>query len=320
MEIKYKYLLIISIISSILILITFNKRKKLLNNSILIANTEYIENTNYYQKKLHIYKLLKFLIIILYIISFISSYLLIGRLSIKNTNNYSNDIYFCLDVSSNLDELNLQIMNNLLKSNKIYHNTNYGISIFNASSAIISPLTHDYKYIKYQFKMIIKSIKVNNPSIYGEYNKPDYLLLKNYIVSGTTYDYQTKGTSLIGDGLTSCINNINKRKNNNKILILTTDNKTSGIETTSIIEAYKIAKKEKIKIISITPENINNKNKKELTYISDKVFSLKSNKKLIKYLDKNIISNKSSEDIPFIPFIILYVSINLIIILKKVII
>ena len=319
MEIKYKYLLIISIILSIIFSIVSSNKKHILKDTFFIANTEYIENTDYFKQRLIIYKFLKTIITIFYIISLICIFLLIGRLSIKDTNNYPNDILLCLDVSANIDKSNLDLVNNLLNTKNIYKNTNYGISIFNTSSAIISPLTHDYNYIKNELKTIKKSIQVNNPDKYGKYNKNDYLLLKNYIVSGTTYNYQEKGTSLIGDGLNTCINNINKSVNKNKIIILSTDNSSAGKETISIKEAHKKAKENNIKIISIIPENINEINKKELRDISNKIFYSNQNRRLNNYLIDNI-NNNNSKDIPTIPIVILTISISITILLKKVII
>lgn len=318
MEIKYKLLSLILIIVTI-ILISI-KKKKTLNNIILIANTDYIKESNYYKKINIIYKSLKILIIILYIISFILLFLLIGRLSIKDNNTYNNDINICLDVTSNIDETNYNLTNIILNNKKILENSNTTISIFNTTTVTLSPLTNDYNFIMNELSLINKSIKVNNPEIYGPYNKKDYLLLKNYIVSGTTYNYEEKGTSLIGDGLISCLNNYDLSNKHQKILLFSTDNETKGKETYNIEDGYKIAKKYNIKIISIIPQNIKDKNKNSLINISDKILYFNQNNELIKII-KSYKNNKSeSTDIPTIPFIILYVSLILIIIIKKVII
>ena len=330
MEIKYPYIMIILIMILIFYLIVSKKNIKYTTGS-KIANTFYLKNTNYYKKKIRQYKVIKYISTFLFISAFITSILLISRITKETTYNselYNRDIFLCMDVSSSVDELNIELVDSLKNMVRNLHQERFGISIFNTSSVTLVPLTDDYEYVINTLNEIKNSIRINN----SEYEKDDdNLYAKSYIYSGTIERNKQRGSSLIGDGLASCIYNFNNtNKDRTKIIIFSTDNNLSGTPLLSLEDAINLGKNKGIKIFGIASKNIEYENKKEfqnLLFKSNEKYydhSESTTNSIINDIEKTSKSqlkiNKTRNiDTPEIPFIILLISIiGLIYISKKV--
>lgn len=313
MRIKYIYVFIISTLLIIVYLLTHNK-KRAFNNGSKIANTDYLKNTHYYKIKLYKYIIIRTLYNLIFITAIISSLLLLGRLSKLSLKSETNtDIIFCIDVSSSLDKENKTIIKHYQQIAESLTNTRIGITIFNTSAATISPLTNQHEYIIENLKYLDKSLKSKDSK---------QLYTKNFSISGTMNNYETDGTSLVGNGLISCSYNFNKQTNN-KLIILSTDNISLGQENIDIKQAAHKIKKQNIKIIPLIPKEISADKRKELESISSITGSNKYTNNNIKVLINNINKDtnkkhKYLDDIPTIPFIILLSAIIILYILKKV--
>ena len=302
------------IVITLLIIYFIYRRKK--NHNIkkdnLIANSEYLKNTKYMKRKIIIYKIINTIII-----TIITGCIIIRRPYYKY-NNKQNEIIFCIDTSSSTDKLNKEVMNDLKRNYRLLYNDQIGIIIFNTSQVTLSPLTKDHNYTYNIINNIEKSIELNNNN-----KETDNYYLKNYIISGTLIQADTKGTSLINNGLNYCINSISYKTKNNKNIILITDNKNEGINNISINQLNKKKKKHNIKIYTVIPSNI--ENKEQLQKLSNKTnikiykYSNKTIKRIIKNINNNKKKNIYIQDKPTIPFIILFINIIVLIILKKVI-
>lgn len=286
MTIKYKIIPIITIIIFIIIFI-FSKSKY--NKGSKITNLDFLQKSKYYKSKIIQYTIIKITIIILLFISVIQVSLLLSKPISITKSSSNNNVILCMDVSSSTDNLNLEIIDNL-KEVIDKSNNNYGITIFNTSAVTLSPITADKNYNKETLDNIKKSIIMNNS------NNNNDLYIRDYIISGTLNERDKRKTSLIGDGLLSCINEYNNSYQN-KNIILITDNKVSGKEILSREDALKIAKKNNIKVYNISNNN--------LQHISNQI-SKNSNK-----------INIYNED-PTIIFIILFTTTSLFILVKKV--
>lgn len=286
MTIKYKIIPIITIIIFIIIFI-FSKSKY--NKGSKITNLDFLQKSKYYKSKIIQYTIIKITIIILLFISVIQVSLLLSKPISITKSSSNNNVILCMDVSSSTDNLNLEIIDNL-KEVIDKSNNNYGITIFNTSAVTLSPITADKDYNKETLDKIKNSIIMNNS------NNSNNLYIRDYIISGTLNERDERNTSLIGDGLLSCINEYNNSYQN-KNIILITDNKVSGKEILSREDALKIAKKNNIKVYNISNNN--------LQHISNQIN--KNSKKI----------NNYNED-PTIIFIILFTTTSLFILVKKV--
>lgn len=328
MELKYPLIFFAGILLIIFLNFKFKKKNKKYLSGRKIANTSYIKQTSYYQKKLKEYKLVSKLIQIVSLISIILSLFLISRptkIDSINNSNYSRDIFLCMDVSSSVDELNYELVKNLKSTVNSLKGERFGISIFNTSSVTLVPLTDDYDYVLSTLDNINNSIKNANNDL------DDYdFYINNYITSGTLVDSETRGSSLIGDGLSSCIYSFSNSDNDRtKIIIFSTDNDLQGTPIVSLSEAAKISKNKNITVYGIGTKIMDEEDRIEFKNAVEKTSgafydeSSSSVKKIVNNIEKKSKSllEKQNEtiktDIPKIPFIILVVSISILIILNK---
>ncbi len=336
MELRYPILMIIIIILIILYLVFFKRKKCKYTNGTKIANTEYIKNTDYYQKRLKIYNILKRILYILFGSGIIASIVLITRLAkveTQNTFQYNRDIFLCMDVSSSVDELNLEIVKTLENTVKELNGERFGISIFNTSSVILTPLTDDYDYVIETLELIGEAIEAVNDTTTSISDYDNYLYLANYIISGTLDGLESRGTSLIGDGLASCVYDFSNLEDTDRtrIIILSTDNELAGSPLVTLETAAKISNSKKVKVYGIGTKYMSQENslsfKSAVESTGGKYYehSSKTVDNIVSDIDntsKSLLQNQVETkvlDIPEIPFIILLISIIGIITLRKVV-
>ena len=147
----------------------------------------------------------------------------------------------CIDISTSVDYLNENLLEELKKTVDELHGERFGIVIFNTSPVLLSPLTDDYEFIKEQLDMIDKSLKVRNSEDDSDLYSTDlssmydWLYYEGYITSGTLVGNEQRGSSLIGDGLAAAACDFSdKDKTRTKIMIFSTDNDIQGNPVVSI--------------------------------------------------------------------------------------
>lgn len=331
MELRYPLIVIILIIAFICYIFFEKKRKVKFIKGTKIANTNYIKNTDYYKNKIKKYNTITKILKSCCLVSIIISIILIGRLAKiekLNLNEYNRDIFLCMDISKSVDDLNKELVETLKNTVKSLKGERFGISIFNTSSVTLVPLTDDYDYIIDTLDTIKQSIDYNN---FNNSNTTldDYdLYLKNYIVSGTLEGNEERGSSLIGDGLASCVYSFsNLEEERTRIIIFTTDNELEGTPLVTLDQATKISKKNGIKVFAIGTEYMVDENnfKESIESTRGKYFkySPSTTKEIVNDIEKTSKSLLNDQyetkvlDIPEIPFLILFISITLLIILKR---
>lgn len=255
MDVRYPFLIIIIIIVFVLYFLLFKKKKMIYTKGSKIANTKYIKDTDYYKNMIKKYNLYKISLYALFIICFICSSILLVRLSkvkVTNNNEYNRDIFLCMDVSASVDALNLDLIDSLKKTVNNLHGERFGISIFNTTSIVLVPLTEDYDYVTNVLDQIKKSINVNDSMRYGLYTDDEYLYTASYINSGTIEGNEVRGSSLIGDGLATCVYSFsNLDTDRSRIIILSTDNDLEGTPIVTLEKAAEISKSKNIKVFGV---------------------------------------------------------------------
>lgn len=332
MEIRYKILLfVLLLVIFILFSIKFNKAK--MTNKKPVANTLYVRETSIYKKLYKNYKIFYYLILVFCAIIMITSAILISRPykeKNKESGIYNRDIFLCMDVSTSIDENNLELINSYKKIIKQLDGERFGISIFNTSSVLLSPLTDDYTYVDGILNNLEKSILA-----YYDYGYDPENELVNYRFSGTLVGNEIKGSSLVPNGLTSCMNSFtNKDEERTRIIIFSTDNDQNGESLLTLDEASKIAKKKNIIVYGVSVEGIyanNNKEFKDAVLKTGGAFYKSSYNNSISKIVKSIETKSKAklkennktrkEDIPIYFFIPLILStVGLFYCVKKVII
>lgn len=204
MELMYPIAIIIMLVISIAIFFWKLKSKEKYTYGKKVANTKFVQETEYYKKKVRKYKNLTMLIKILYVACIVLTGILISRpikIITQSDEKYNRDVILSIDLSASQDEVNLEFVK---KFRKIISNLNgdrIGIILFNTAPIVYCPLTEDYNYIDECLGTIEKQLKLtieNGGSL--PYDKKDHsaqVLFEGGVVAGS----ETRGSSLIGDGL-----------------------------------------------------------------------------------------------------------------------
>lgn len=333
MELRWPFVIVLGIILLVgLFIFKYKKRKLEYLGGKRVSNTIYVKKLSLYQEILKRYKVLIVFIEGFFIATIIFCILLLSRPAFVDkirTDEYNRDIFLCMDVSTSVNTLNLEIVESLKETVRTLKGERFGITIFNSSAVTIVPLTDDYDYVESTLDQIAKSI--NAYSNYGISNRYDYY----YIFEGTLEGNTVYGPSLIGDGLVSCVNSFSKleeEEDRTRIAIFSTDNDVpvTSKPVFTMEEAGKYSKNHNVIVYGIATANIKPRNLTsfrnavEMTggelYQSSSGETVDSIVKNIEKTSKNFIEGKEETirtDIPEVPFIILLSCLLVLFILTK---
>jgi len=334
MELKNPLFLIFGITIFMIIIMLSKKNNKIDNNHIKIANTSFIKKTPYYQKKLKEYKILIYMTKIMCLLTLLATLVLGSRpskIEKNNTEEYNRDIFLCMDVSSSVDELNYQLVDKLITTVDSLKKERFGISIFNASSIILVPLTEDYEYVKSVLSDLKKAISLNvNLDEYNKYDNTEYLYLRNFLTGGTLENAANRGSSLISEGLASCVYSFpNLEEERSRIIIFSSDNDLAGIPLLSLEEAANISKEKNILVYGIGTTFMKEAARTEFKtavvktggkFYEEKTSSVSNIVNDIEKTSKSVLKKENQltkTDVPKIPFIIIVCCIFILFFLDK---
>lgn len=329
MAIRYPFVIIITLLVIIGIMFIFKKKIRSFKGGTKIANTSFIKSNEYFKKRLKYFKILSSILKSMCLSSIVICSILLSRVNkveTVNENEYKRDIFLCMDVSGSVDSLNYEISKNLQDIVKSLKGERFGISVFNASSVLLVPLTSDYDYILDSLGKLEKGF-----SMLEDFDKrdDDYFELFEYINSGTL---EGNGGSLIGDGLATCVYSfpdLDTDKDRTRIIILSTDNDLAGTPLLTLDEAATIAKKKNVKIYGIATDTTTNKNGQAFIEATKKTggeyykqgnLAIKEIVKDIEKQSKSLIKDNTKTyqiDVPEWPFIILFIAIVILIFLDS---
>lgn len=331
MELMYPFVILVIIVILIFVLVIKNKKDDKYKNGIKVANTQYIKSIPYYKEIVKKQKFFSAIVICFAIISIIFSSILIARpvtSKVTEETKYSRDIFLCMDVSTSVNDLNENLVSTLKDTVKNLQGDRVGISIFNTSSTLIVPLTDDYDYVLDTLENLQKALKVNNEA---DYKNEDFYYLQQYIRAGTLVGNPERGSSIISDGLASCVYNFpDLNENRSRIIIFSTDNEMSGEPIITLSEAANLCKEKNITVYPIAPSSVRKTDLEGLKSVAEvtggEVYTETTSNtttSIVKNINekaKSVIKTsvkKDKVDVPFIPFTILVCSILILVILDR---
>lgn len=338
MELRYPLLLIAGLLLIVGMFFLPNKKKGKFDKGTKIANTKYIKSSPYFQKKVEKYKKIVLTLKCLSIFSIIIAVILMSRpnkVDTKNAGNYNRDIVLCMDISASVYELDQELVKHYQNTVKSLKGERFAISIFNTTSVTLVPLTDDYEYVLDVLDKVDKGIHVSITPLdqidqEGISNK-DAIWYSHYISEGTVDKATERGSSIIGDGLASCVYNFsNLDEDRTRIIIFSTDNEDASKKPiTSLEEAASLAKKKGITVFTIGTKGIKPEYETPLKntiekyggkYYSENASSIADIINSIEKTSKSLLENRVETkkiDMPEIPFILLLGAITSFIILTK---
>lgn len=211
-------------------------------SDITIAHLERFTNLTSYSKFLRRYRLLAVLLVVCLAGAVVASFILTLRpasTDVIQPEQKNRDIMLCLDVSGSMVETDQQVMATFSKLAAGFDGQRLGLVVFDSSASTMFPLTDDYDFVKDRLNTLSEDLKSDN-----------YL---SDLYSGT---YEGEGSSLIGDGLASCVMRFdNLASNRSRSIILVTDNYVAGAQIVDLKQAGAFAKDKSIRVYGINPDD-----------------------------------------------------------------
>lgn len=274
MELMHPHFLYIglAVLVVALILSYILKRNNNYQGGIKVANTHLLYELDEFKKAKSKRKILSFFFQLSIVLAIISSLFLIARPYKKDSVSSGikkRDIFLCLDVSYSLYDLNYAIVDQLKEVVLSMEGDRFGISIFNTSTILYVPLTDDYDFVIGKLEELEEyfSLQKEYMDKFGEYTYipdgmyeeyTDYEMKLRAIDAGTLVNNYYKGSSLIGEGLASCLYSFPhlEDESRTRAIILSTDN--SQLENNPPIveldEAASLCKSHDVNIFGIFPD------------------------------------------------------------------
>lgn len=262
MKLIYPWVIAVGVVVLFVLSVFGRRAKTTYKEGKKVANTEFIEETELYKKLKRQYHIFSAMALLCLFVAIFCGFILLSRpakVEQVNTELQNRDIFLCMDISSSVDGLNVELCEELKQVVRQLDGERFGITIFNAKSVLLVPLTNDYEYVLETLDKLSDSFK---ESIKLEENDYDFFAedldfgLYNYKYEGTLSE---EGSSLIGDGLASCLYNFPDLTGNterSRMIIFTTDNELNGTPLVTLEEAAKLCKKNEVKVFAVAPEHI----------------------------------------------------------------
>ena len=242
-------------------------------------------DTASYKRRVVFYILLKIIGIAGLVTSLLSAAYLMGRPSYNKKIDAGvkrRDIYLCLDVSYSLYELNADFVENLEEVVRGLDGDRVGISIFNTSTVGYMPLTTDMEFtidklreLKDYFVLQREFMHYKDDNGINEMTDDEYLdflralpdeeydmfadmvYTLDLIDNPVTLDNEIRGSSLIGEGLASCLFNFPYLEDSERtrVIIMVSDNAQAELEPPAIelTEAADMCKNNDVAVFGIFP-------------------------------------------------------------------
>ncbi|MBR6380851.1 MAG: VWA domain-containing protein [Lachnospiraceae bacterium] len=246
------------------------------HGGVRAANTQAVKRLPYYRRLFLRMWICRGLLIFGLVLSLIGSAVLMARpYQVRKVTNgvQKRDIFLCMDVSYSLYALNYDLTEYLETIVRQLEGDRFGITIFNTSSVVYVPMTDDYDYViqrleelKEYFVLQKEYEELAAELDYNLYNATDeqyerYLELiyqTDYFEAGTLVNNEVRGSSLIGEGLASCLYSFPSigDSTRTRAIIFATDNANAALEKelVELPEAAQLCAKNKVTVFGIFPE------------------------------------------------------------------
>jgi len=148
---------------------------------------------------------------------------------------HNRDIVLCLDVSGSMIAYDSAVLEVFQTLSTEFTGERISLVVFNASAVTYFPLTSDYEYIAQQLTRLGTEFENEDPSYF------DGTLLGN-------------GSSLVGDGLASCVTRFDRvQDERSRSVILVTDNFVAGEQIFTLPQAAALAVDRDVRVYGINP-------------------------------------------------------------------
>lgn len=159
----------------------------------------------------------------------------------------NRDIVLCLDASGSMSSADSAVVGVFAELAQEFDGERIGLTIFDSTAIQVFPLTDDYEYVQEQLELARGAFD-------GEPGSSGFL-------DGT---WSGRGSSLIGDGLASCVQGFNDADNQpdqpgqggpqrSRSVVLATDNFLSGDPIFTLEQAAALAQEKDVRVYALNP-------------------------------------------------------------------
>jgi Ca-activated chloride channel homolog len=168
---------------------------------------------------------------------------------VADTDRVNRDIVLCLDVSGSMTAADAAIVQRFLELVEQFHGERIALVVWDSSAAQVFPLNDDYDYVEEQLASIADETSSDIGDVGDVFGgDPDG---SPPLWAGTALG---NGSSLIGDGLASCVLRFdNPDLDRSRTIILATDNQLAGIPIVTLEEATSFSIERDIRVYGIHP-------------------------------------------------------------------
>lgn len=152
---------------------------------------------------------------------------------------HNRDIMLCLDTSGSMSSADAAVVDVFAELAAEFDGERIGLTIFDSTAVQVFPLTDDYHYAREQLKLARDAFD-GKPGSSG-------------FLDGT---WSGRGSSLIGDGLASCLNSFPRtagQPQRSRSVVLATDNFLSGEPIMTLDEAAALARERAVHVHALNP-------------------------------------------------------------------
>ena len=158
--------------------------------------------------------------------------------TIERPETRNRDIMLCLDISGSMAAYDAELVTTFKRLVTSFEGERIGLVIFNSSAATVFPLTDDYDFIN-------EELDVAGRALAGDADLESFF-------AGT---FNGRGTSLIGDGLATCVSSFDRVDTQRpRSVVFATDNHLAGRPIIDLDEAAELAKAKGVRVYGLNPE------------------------------------------------------------------
>lgn len=255
MELKYTIFLYagLFVVTVLLVWIIVKNNKKNYSSGKKIAKMTRLNENSYFKRKRILYRIYSVAWFVFALVGVFAAFLLLARpyeREVLDEEKYQRDIILCMDISTSVDEVNKKLIEELKGTVKQLQGERFGIVLFNTSPLLLVPLTDDYEFVNEQLDLILTGLDKRKEGFYVNYSEDYYY--EEYISAGTLVGNEERGSSLISDGLASCIYDFSDlEKERTRVVIFSTDNDVQGDCFLTLDEASELCKENGITVYGI---------------------------------------------------------------------
>jgi hypothetical protein len=158
--------------------------------------------------------------------------------TVEKPQTRSRDILLCLDISGSMAAYDAELVATFKTLVRSFEGERIGLVIFNSSAATVFPLTDDYDFIN-------DELDTASDALGGDPDQESFF-------AGT---FNGRGTSLIGDGLATCVSSFDRVDlRRARSVVFATDNHVAGRPIIDLPEAGELAKAKGVRVYGLNPE------------------------------------------------------------------